>query len=589
MPRWVGCAMRSIQPCLRCLAVALGLSLPIAFLVSAVSAQQPAQSGAPLSDISNIPKSVTDTVDRVNARNDPKGEIGKKPADVNESCLLAPLSLIPNSTIAAAQLRIKPKARKEYLQGCVALRKRNLDDAVRHFRNAIQYDPKYAAAWVTLGQTLVLQQHNDEARVACEHGSAAEPTYVPAYLCVADIATRTHAWDEALKLSTHAIELDSSHNFVAYEYHAAANLNLHDLAAAEKSALRALELDKAHREPRLHFLLAQIYEAKSDRASEARELREYLKYAGNGDDVAAIQQVLSKLENRLGQPATAVASGETTPAKMPASSRRSWAPADIDEAVPPVHSDVTCPLPQILKETSRHTQDFITNLQRISASERVEQIDISKDGKSRNSGTQFMNYVAQIEENSLGYPAVTEYRRSSAGPRPPSLTDTGTVSFALIFHPSHLENFDFRCEGLTDLQGSPAWQVHFQERPDESKSFHAMRVGRAVYLPRLKGRAWIATDNYQVVRIETDLVSPIPKIGLQVEHLMIGYAPVDFQTRHVRLWLPESVSLFIGYRGHRYQLKHDFSDFQLFWVDSDETIKDPNSNKDAKLRLLKIS
>ena len=56
----------------------------------------------------------------------------------------------------------------------------------------------------------------------------------------------------------------------------------------------------------------------------------------------------------------------------------------------------------------------------------------------------------------------------------------------------------------------------------------------------------------------------------------------------MRLWLPESASLYIGYRGHRYQLKHDFSDFQLFWVDSDETIKDPNLNKDAKLQLVKI-
>ena len=580
--------MRSLWPCLRRLIPVLSLSLPIAFLVAAVYAQQPAQSGAPVSDISNIPKSVTDTLDGVNARNQPRGEAGKKPTGANDSCLLPPLSLIPNSTVAAGQLRIKPKATKEYFQGCAALQKKNVDDAVQHFRKAVQYDPKYAAAWVTLGQTLVLKQHTDEARGACQQGSVAEPTYVAAYLCLADLAARAHAWDEVLKLSTRAIELDSSDNAVAYEYHAAANLNIHDLAAAEKSALRGLDIDKSHHEPRLHFVLAQIYEAKGDSANEARQLREYLKYAGNAGDVAAIQQFLSKLEDRLGQAKTAVAAAENSPTTAE-SSRRSWAPADIDESIPPVQSDVTCPLPQILKETSGHTQDFITNLQRISASERIEQIDFSKDGKSRNLGTQLMNYVAQIEENSLGYPAVSEYRRTGTGIRQPSLTDTGTVSFALIFHPSHLENFDFRCEGLTGLQGSPVWQLHFQERPDESKSFHAMKVGRSVYLPRLKGRAWIAKDNYQVVRIETDLVSPIPEIGLQVEHLMIAYAPVDFQTRHVRLWLPESASLFIGYRGHRYQLKHDFSDFQLFWVDSDETVRDPNSNKDAKLQLLKIS
>jgi tetratricopeptide (TPR) repeat protein len=561
----------------------------LTFFVSTLSAQQPPQAGAPASDISNIPKNVSDTVDRINVRNGPNdAEVGKKPAETDESCLLPPLSLITRPAIAEGQLRIKPKARRDYHQACVALKNKNVADAEQHLRKAIQHDPKYAAAWVTLGQVLVARQRNEEARRACQQGSTADTTYAPAYLCLADIAARAHAWAEVLKLSARVLELDPVHNAVAYEYHAAASLDLHDLTTAEKSALRAVEIDKDHREPRVHFVLAQIYEAKGDPANEALQLREYLKYAGNPDDVAAIQQFLSRLEEQLGQPKTVAAAPASSPRKIAESSQRSWAPADIDEAVPPVRTDTACPLPQVLKETSKHTQDLIENLQRISASERIDQIDIGKNGKSRNAGTQVVNYVAQIEENSLGYPTMTEYRYASSGMRQPSLVDTGTVAFALIFHPSHLENFDFRCEGLTDLQASPVWQVHFQERPDESKSFHAMRVGGSVYLPRLKGRAWIATDTFQVLRIETDLVSPIPQIDLQVEHLVIAYAPVDFQKRHVRLWLPESASLYIGYRGHRYERKHNFSDFQLFWVDAGQTIKDSNPNKDAQLQFLKI-
>jgi len=561
----------------------------LVFSASTLSGQQPPQAGAPASDISNIPKTVSDTVDRINTRNGPNdAEVGKKPAETDESCLLPPLTLITSPTVAAGQLRIKPRARREYHQACVALKNNKLADAEQHLHKAVLHDPKYAAAWVTLGQVLVARQHNDEARTACKQGSTGDPTYAPAYLCLADIAARAHAWDEVLKLSARTLELDPSHNAVAYEYDAAASLHLHDLAAAEKSALRAVEIDKDHREPRVHFVLAQIYEAKGDPANEALQLREYLKYAGNPDDVAAIQQLISRLEEKLGQPKTVAAPPASSPARIAESSQRSWAPADIDEAIPRVGTDTVCPLPQILKETSKHTQDFIENLQRISASERIEQIDISKNGKSRGGTTQVVNYVAQIEKNSLGYPAVTEYRYASTGMRQPSLVDTGTVAFALVFHPSHLENFDFLCEGLTDLQASPVWQVHFQERPDESKSFHAMRVGGSVYLPRLKGRAWIATDTYQVLRIETDLVSPIPQIDLQVEHLVIAYAPVDFQKRHVRLWLPESASLYIGYRGHRYERKHNFSDFQLFWVDTGQTTKDPNPNKDAQVQFLKI-
>jgi hypothetical protein len=43
-------------------------------------------------------------------------------------------------------------------------------------------------------------------------------------------------------------------------------------------------------------VLAQIYEAKGDRANEAAQLREYLKFASNPDDVVMVKQYLSQLE-----------------------------------------------------------------------------------------------------------------------------------------------------------------------------------------------------------------------------------------------------------------------------------------------------
>jgi hypothetical protein len=189
-----------------------------------------------------------------------------------------------------------------------------------------------------------------------------------------------------------------------------------------------------------------------------------------------------------------------------------------------------------------------------------------------------VNYLVLIEQNSSSYPSVEEYRSGTNGFRQAQapVVDTGMAAFALIFHPTHLGSFDFRCEGLNELLGSPAWQVHFEQRAGPTHAYQALRVGRSVYLPRMKGRAWIATDSYAVLRIETDLVSPIPLIDLQVEHQVIVYAvyaPVEFQKRHVRVWLPESTSLYIAHRGHRYLRVHSFSQFQLFSVDV--AIKEP--------------
>jgi tetratricopeptide (TPR) repeat protein len=550
-----------------------------AFQVSPLAAQQsrPDTPGAPASDVSNIPKSITDTLDRVSVRT-PNPQARQQTVVKDETCLLAPLTLVASPTIAAGQLRIKAKARNEYEQACKDLKSNQAADGEKHLRKALQHDSKYAAGWVTLGQVLAAQQRPDEALNACLQGSVADASYVPAYLCLADMAARARQWDQVLKTSERALQLDPVNNALAYEYHAAANLNVHNLAAAEKSALRAAEIDKDHRDPRAYFILAQIYEAKGDSANEAAQLREYLKYARSPGDIAAVRQYLSKLEVQAGR---AMPVGDPPgPMKATTPPRRRWGPAEIDEEIPPVLK-TACPLAQILKETSEHTQYLIESLQRFGANESIEEIEVGSNGRSRRSTPEVANYVAQIEENSSGYPTIKEYRSGGGEHRQVSVLDTGTVTFALIFHPIHVKHFDFRCEGFTDLQASPAWQLRFEESTNSSQSFQAIQVGHSVYLPRLKGRAWIASDSYNVLQMETDLVAPISQIGLQREHFVIAYAPVEFRNRQVRLWLPESAFLYMVYRGHQYERIHKFSRFQLFSVDAAQAIKEPVASKNA--------
>jgi len=198
-----------------------------------------------------------------------------------------------------ANLQAAAKAKKEYGAACAALKDGKIGEAEEHLRRAVQRDPKYPAAWVTLGQILAARQKPEEARDACSQALTADPGYLPPYLCLTDIAVRTQEWDQALQLSSRALELEPTNNAVAYGYNAAANLNLHKLSEAEKGALRALEIDKNNNDPRVHFLLAQIYEAKGDPAKEAAQLREYLKFVTDPADMAMVKQYLSQLEEQL--------------------------------------------------------------------------------------------------------------------------------------------------------------------------------------------------------------------------------------------------------------------------------------------------
>lgn len=214
-----------------------------------------------------------------------------------DNCFLAPLTGIQLPTVGVASLQVSSKARKDYSSGCNSFRDGKFDSAEESFRKAVNDEPKYVTAWVTLGQLLAARQKLDDAKAACSSAQSADSMFVPAHLCLADIAARSGHWDDALKLSSRALEIDPSNNPVSYDYNAAAQLNLHRVQDAEKSALKAIEIDRNHSDPRVHFLLAQIYEAEGDHDKEAAQLREYLKYA-SGADAAMVKQYLSKLEQK---------------------------------------------------------------------------------------------------------------------------------------------------------------------------------------------------------------------------------------------------------------------------------------------------
>jgi hypothetical protein len=213
-----------------------------------------------------------------------------------DSCFLPPLNGLLRSTVGIADLQAPSKAQKEHRDGCAALRNSKIIEAEGHLRKAVKQWPKYLDAWVALGQVLEVQQKADEAQDACSQPLATDSNYLPAYLCLADIAAHSESWNNVLQFSTRALEIDPTNDAVAYHYNAAANLHLHRLPEAEKSALRAMEIDKSNADPRVHILLAQIYEAKGDRESAGAQLREYLKYARDPNDVAMVKRYLSKLE-----------------------------------------------------------------------------------------------------------------------------------------------------------------------------------------------------------------------------------------------------------------------------------------------------
>jgi len=550
------------------------------------------QSGAPAPDIGIQPKDVNGTFDRVQLRDlHESARAAEKKSEAEDSCLLPPLTLVRTPVVAATALAVPPRARKEYSEACAELKEKKTESAEMHLRKAVQEYPNFSVAWVTLGQILAAENHADDGRNACAQGSAVAPQYVPAYLCLAEIAARQKAWDDVLLLSSRAIDLDPSTTAISYEYNAAANLRTNKLDAAEKSALRAISIDKENTDPRAHFLLAQIYEAKGDQANEIAQLREYLKFAKDPDDVAATKQFLSQLEQSavsLRNPAdekqkeTHVSNFGLPPDehRKAGTASESGPPADdLNPSTP--GSDVlhACRLDDVLPKVERRVQEFVENVQRFTASESLVLESFGGTGKVARSERRQYDYVVSIEGSIPGMLQVKEFQnsRSSAEMSGREMVTKGLPALVLIFHPYYSGDFSMECAGLTSLNGIQAWQIRFQQREDKLgriRSYSVGKTGRAYQL-NLKGRAWFMASNHQILRLETDLIKPIAEIQLAVDHTSAEYGPVHFRSRGIDIWLPQAADLICERKGKRRHERITFSDYFLFAVDNKQEVASP--------------
>lgn len=253
----------------------------------------------------------------------------------------------------------------------------------------------------------------------------------------------------------------------------------------------------------------------------------------------------------------------------------SWIPPSLDADVPSVDPNVACPLLDILKMTGQRMTELVANLEKFSATEQVEHFKINAAGLRGSPDVRSFDYVVLVSKNHWGFFQLDEYRNGSVDPAqfPAGIATVGLPAMALIFHPILASDFDFNCEGLGQSGGRPAWQIHFAQRPDRPSRIRQYVIQKNSYPVPIKGRAWIDPGTDQVVRLESELVKPIPEIALTKERLSIDYGSVEFHSNGQRLWLPEVAELYAERGTTRYYRRHAFSNFKLFTVATNESIQ----------------
>jgi hypothetical protein len=294
--------------------------------------------------------------------------------------------------------------------------------------------------------------------------------------------------------------------------------------------------------------------------------QEHQSNSAPADNARKIEAQLSGIDNLLALPA-------------PGLSVKPWQPPSIDDVKLALAPSVVCPSGKVMEESGRRVQELVEDVPRFSAVEDLLHQPLDEFGNTLRTETRQYNYVASISESEPGFLAVDEYRtqKLTLADYPGNIASTGFAGLAFVFHPHVRDNFDMSCEGLGDWHGQATWLVHFRQRDDRPNSMHSYKVGDRLYSVKLKGRAWISADKFQIIRMEAEMVSPMPEIQLLSEHQVVEYGPVTFQKKNTSLWLPKSAEIYFDFRKHRYYRRHSFDHYMLFSVDSDEKRKEPAS------------
>jgi tetratricopeptide (TPR) repeat protein len=448
--------------------------------------------------------------------------------------------------LESAQKAAPTSAEIEYLFGVYSSQVNDKVQANAYWLKTLEMNPKHLSALLEVGQHLLQESKSTEAMPYLTRATEAEPSSWRAHALLAEALVLQSQNEDAVKQAERAIQLG------------------HERAVTVQPLLARALAARGDRDEATKVLQAYVQMHPSD-TSASKDL-ERLKNPQTGDassDAAAAASEMAAMNK------------DATALPMPSK----WMPPDVDEKVPPVEAGASCAVDDVVSKAGKQLMTLISDVDRFAATESLTHESINKSGLASYPEKRKFDYVVSIQEVQHGYLNVEEYRNAGGSPAefPDGVATNGLPALVLIFHPYNAINFEMTCEGLARWNGGLAWQLHFKQSSDKPNTIKRYRIGAdgPSYPVALKGRAWISADNYQIVRLETDLVSPVPQIRLLADHTAIEYGPVKFTKGNVNMWLPQSAEVYFDWKGRRIHRRHSFSNYMLFGVEDKQKITVP--------------
>ena len=486
---------------------------------------------------------------------------------------------------------VTPKLQSEIDKGMDNLRKQKYDAAREHLEKAARMAPANPDVQYLLGLLEYRQQHLEAAQAKFQGALAIYPSHERSLVALGELLLRTGKPAGAVQSLEKAYQINGA-DWRTLLLLGSAYAAQRDYDKAAPHAARAAELAR-NSSPAPRLLLGRIRAAQGKQQEAVQAFSAVIRDFPGDPAVSDAKNELASL-NHAATPVSAkkgpaAAHSEGTPANASLSATalpalpllvRPWAPPDIDAKEYPVLQDVSCSLDDVLQRAQRRTASQLGNYEKFMATERVEHQEIDANGIAGPMRAHEFNYLVFVRRPKKGYIFLDEARDGgeNLGSFPTSLASKGLVALGVyIFDPQYESDLSYRCEGLGQWRGQPAWAIRFEQRAGVPSRIRTWRNSHGSFSVPLKGRVWLSANSYDVLHIETDLREPQTEIELSRDHLVIDYGPVQFEHAKTSLWLPWHAELFMELHGKRYHHRHTLTNYALFSVDTTHALSAPRA------------
>jgi len=231
-------------------------------------------------------------------------------------------------------------------------------------------------------------------------------------------------------------------------------------------------------------------------------------------------------------------------------------------------------LPGILRGVSANLQKFVVTFVDTTALETVDETEKLPIGRGPERALQKYRYLMLARWEGGAF-TLDEYRTDLKGQEENSrklikafIKTTGFATMPLFFGPLQQPWSDFRLLGQQKIGSDLTVAVAFAEHIEPAAVMGRFLIGATSIPILLQGVAWIRTSDYQILKMRTDLLAPLPSAALKQVTTVVNFAKTQFQDNPAALWLPREVKV-KGVVGRlEFSNRHRYSDYQLFRVKS---------------------